>query len=138
MPNSPQADLPIAVCAAIIIDKGLVLITRRPADKPHGGYWEFPGGKIDPGESPHESLRRELKEELAIKISVKALVATVHHHYQWGSVLIIAYSCNWLAGQIKHLEVSDHAWVHPDQLEEYQLLPADRPFVIELKTQSIT
>ena len=60
--------LPLAVCAAIIHHQGKILLTQRPTDKPHAGFWEFPGGKIEPGESPHQSLRREINEELDIVI----------------------------------------------------------------------
>lgn len=129
MPETKARTLPIAVCAAVIIHQGKILLTKRPAHKPHGGYWEFPGGKIDQDESPHQSLQRELKEELAIDISIGPVLETVFYHYSWGSVLIIAYQCDWLHGEIQHLEVSDHQWVTPNALFDYQILPADRPIV---------
>ena len=124
--------LPLAVCAAVIEHEGKILLTKRPADKQQGGFWEFPGGKIDPGESPHQTLKRELREELAIEIAVAPVLETVYHHYQWGSVLIIAYRCRWLGGEIKHLEVADHAWVRPEQFSNYNILPADQPILDKL------
>ena len=132
MPYQNQRTLPLAVCAAVIRDGEKILITQRPADKPHPGYWEFPGGKIDPGESPHLSLRRELKEELDIEIQVGPVLETAYFRYDWGSVLIIAYACRWLSGTIQHLEVAAHRWVTSDQLAHYQILPADQPIIERL------
>lgn len=134
MSTSEIRQLPLAVCAAVIANQEKILLTQRPADKPHGGFWEFPGGKIDQGESPHQSLIRELREELDIEISVGPVLETVYHHYHWGSVLIIAYRCLWQAGEIKHLEVADHAWVFPEDLTDYRILPADRPIVEKLQS----
>lgn len=125
--------LPLAVCAAVIEEQGKTLLTERPADKQQGGFWEFPGGKIDPGESPHQALKRELREELAIEIEVGPVLETVYHHYAWGSVLIIAYLCHHRSGEIRHLEVADHAWVEPEQFSEYLILPADQPILDKLR-----
>ena len=100
MDKQPQ-NPPLAVCAAVIEDDGKVLLTERPAGKRLGGFWEFPGGKIDPGESPHQSLVRELREELGIEIEVGPVLETVYHHYEWGNVLIIAYLCRWRSGEIR-------------------------------------
>jgi 8-oxo-dGTP diphosphatase len=132
-PSLPPQTLPVAVCAAVIEQQGKILLTKRPEGKRQGGFWEFPGGKIDAGESPHHSLKRELQEELAIEIEVGPVLETVYHHYEWGSVLIIAYWCRWLAGEIQHIEVADHAWVLPEQFAEYQILPADQPILDKLR-----
>lgn len=132
MQHFDSRPLPLAVCAAIISHAGKTLITQRPANKPHGGLWEFPGGKIDRGESPHQSLKRELREELAIEISVGPVIETVYHHYDWGAVLIIAYLCDWQAGDIQHLEVVDHRWLTPGEFSRYPILPADRPILDRL------
>ena len=126
--------LPLAVCAAVVFHQGKILLTQRPANKPHGGFWEFPGGKIELGESPHQTLRRELQEELNIGISVGPVVETTYHHYDWGNVLIIAYLCEWLSGELEHLEVADHRWLTPAQLSDYQILPADLPIITKLQT----
>ena len=135
MPHSMLSDrpLPLAVCAAVVCQADKILITKRPADKPHGGLWEFPGGKLDPGESPHHSLRRELREELAIRIEVGPILETVYHHYDWGAVLILAYLCRWRSGDLHHLEVADHRWLHPAELCQYPLLPADQPLRLTLE-----
>jgi 8-oxo-dGTP diphosphatase len=128
MPNSP---LPVAVGAAIIIQRGKILLTQRQQHKRLGGYWEFPGGKLEEGETPQQALARELREELDITIAVGALLTTVYHRYDWGSALILAYRCRYLEGTLKHLEVVDHSWVEPRDLLNYDILPADRP-IIEL------
>lgn len=135
MTNTHQK-LPLAVCAAVIEHQGKTLLTERPSNKQQGGFWEFPGGKIDPGESPHHSLRRELREELAIEIKVGPVLETVYHRYEWGSVLIIAYLCSWQSGELTHLEVSDHAWVTPEQFKDYKILPADQPILNKLHERS--
>ncbi len=129
----PGKKLPLAVCAAVIEEDGKVLLTQRPADKQQGGFWEFPGGKIDPGESPQRALQRELREELGIEIEVGPVLETVYHHYDWGSVLIIAYRCRQLSGAIQHLEVADHAWVEPERFATYPILPADQPILDKLR-----
>jgi len=124
--------VPVAVCAAVIVHQGKILLAQRPADKRQGGFWEFPGGKIEPGESPHASLIREIKEELSIDITVGPVLETVYHHYEWGSVLIIAFLCRWLRGEIQHLEVADHHWVTADQFADYAILEADQPILARI------
>ncbi|MBE0583292.1 MAG: (deoxy)nucleoside triphosphate pyrophosphohydrolase [Desulfofustis sp.] len=130
--------LPIAVCAAVVLNHGKVLLTQRPADKKLGGYWEFPGGKVDHRESPHHALIRELREELDIEIEVGPILETVYHRYEWGQVLILAYQCFWKSGNIKHLEVEDHSWVAPKDLHGYNILPADQPIIEKLQTLNST
>ncbi len=137
MPNILSRPLPLAVCAAVVYHAGKILITQRPAHKPHGGLWEFPGGKIDQGESPHQSLIRELREELEIEIVVGPIIETVYHHYDWGAVLIFAYRCTWLAGKIKHLEVADHRWLSAADLYRYPILSADQPILDKLQNQDL-
>lgn len=133
-PPQPQtaATPPVVVCAAVIIREKSVLITLRPQGKKLGGFWEFPGGKVDPGETPEQALVREIKEELDIEISVGDRIETVHHDYDWGSVRILAYLCRWNSGTIRHLEVADHCWVTPQQFSEFNILPADQPILERL------
>ncbi|MDX2479197.1 MAG: (deoxy)nucleoside triphosphate pyrophosphohydrolase [Desulfuromusa sp.] len=124
---------PVEVCAAIIQHRDKVLLTLRPDDKRLGGYWEFPGGKIEAGESPQFALVRELREELDIEIEIGSLLETVSHCYEWGNVLIFAYLCTWISGEIKHLEVADHRWVSAEKLLDYNILEADQPIIIKLQ-----
>ena len=132
MADNTDQTAPVEVCAAVIVHQNKILLTLRPEDKRLGGYWEFPGGKIEAGESPQFALERELREELDIEIAVGALLETVHHCYEWGNVVILAYLCTWKSGEIKHLEVADHRWVAPENLLDYDILEADQPIIKKL------
>ncbi len=132
MSNIDQHKPPIEVCAAVVQHQNKVLLTLRPEDKKLGGYWEFPGGKIEAEETPQAGLAREIREELDIEIVVRSLLKTVSHSYEWGNVLIFAYNCTWKSGTIKHLEVADHRWVAPENLLDYDILAADRPIIKKL------
>lgn len=123
---------PLIVTAAVIEKNGQILITRRPEGSRHAGYWEFPGGKLEEGESPQQALARELLEELDLPIEVGPLLDAVYYEYDWGPVLILAYQARPLATRIRNLQVAEHRWVDRDQLAEYQMLPADAPLVDRL------
>lgn len=134
MSLSPEDnDLPLLVTAAVIIEEGKALITRRPEHKPQGGLWEFPGGKLNPAESPAEALRREIREELALNISVEKIVDALHYQYPWGAVLILAYRCRIIAGVPRNIEVSEHRWVPLSELDQFKFLPADIPLISQLQ-----
>ena len=124
---------PLLVTAAVIIDEGKVLITLRPKHKPQGGLWEFPGGKLNPGESPPSALRRELVEELGIKINVGNIIDALYYRYAWGPVLILAYRCSINEGTPRNIEVDEHRWVPFSELNQYELLPADQPLITKLQ-----
>lgn len=124
--------MPLLVTAAILFRGDRVLITRRPEDKRHPGMWEFPGGKVDPGESPEEALRREIAEELGAAVAVEGLFEVVHFRYEWGAVLILAYTCRLLTAALHNLGVAEHRWVHPRDLSGYAILPADLPIIRRL------
>ena len=131
--SSDPNDMPLLVTAAVIIEDSRVLITRRPEHKPQGGFWEFPGGKLDPGESPTIALQRELKEELDVNISVGRVLDALYYRYSWGPVLILAYHCRITDGTISNVEVDEHLWARLDELHLYELLPADRPLIPQLQ-----
>jgi 8-oxo-dGTP diphosphatase len=123
----------IDVVAAIMINhKNEILIARRKPEKSQGGLWEFPGGKIEQGETPEESLKRELKEEMNIEIEVIKYFGENVHHYEKISIRLIAYKCRLLRGDFT---LSDHdkiQWVNYRGLENYQFAPADIPLVSKL------
>lgn len=131
--TTEDSNTPLLVTAAVIINENKVLITRRPDHKPQGGFWEFPGGKIDAGESPTTALQRELMEELGVSISVGKIIDALFYRYPWGSVLILAYRCNITEGSPRNIEVAEHRWVPLKELHEYQLLPADKPLIVQLQ-----
>ena len=125
--------LPIIVTAAILREGDTVLITRRPLQSKHGGLWEFPGGKLDPNETPQEGLRRELREELGIDSEVGDIFEVVYFRYPQTPVLILAYECRHLDGAIQDIEVSEHRWVPVAELHRYDILPADAPIIAKLQ-----
>ncbi|OHB31496.1 MAG: DNA mismatch repair protein MutT [Desulfuromonadaceae bacterium GWC2_58_13] len=130
--------LPIIVTAAVIRRENCVLITKRLETSRHGGLWEFPGGKLDPNESPQEGLRRELQEELGIDSDVGDIFEAVYYRYPQGTVLILVYECHQRNGTIRNLEVADHRWVPINELEQFNLLPADAPIVAKLVRDSFS
>ena len=124
---------PLLVTAAVIIENGNILLTRRPDNSRHAGFWEFPGGKLDDGESPAEALKREILEELDITIEVGRIFETAYYRYDWGPVLILAYHCKIISGSIRNVGVAEHQWLPPRELSGYNILPADVPIVERLQ-----
>lgn len=116
---------PLLVTAAIIFHNGEVLLTKRKADVPYPLLWEFPGGKVEPGEDPRDCIVREIREELAIEIAVTGIYEVVYHKYPERAVLVLAYRCQWLSGEIIDLDVTEHRWTPPGDITSFQLLPAD-------------
>ncbi|BCA79160.1 (deoxy)nucleoside triphosphate pyrophosphohydrolase [Desulfuromonas sp. AOP6] len=127
--------LPLIVTAGIVTHKGRILITRRPGGSKHAGMWEFPGGKLDPGESPQQGLRRELMEELSLEVETGDIYEVVYHLYDWGPVLILAYLCRPLSPTVQNIQVSEHRWVLPEELNDFNILPADRPIIEKLQAK---
>ena len=118
---------PLLVTAAIIEHQGKFLLTRRRGDAPYPLFWEFPGGKLEREEDPRDCVVREIREELAIDISVDGIYEVIYHRYPERTVLVLAYRCRWLAGEIVDLEVAEHCWARPEELTQFRLLPADVP-----------
>ncbi len=120
----------IDVVAAILENqKGQVLIAKRKKGKKLGGYWEFPGGKIEKGESPEKSLIRELKEEMNLEIEVGNFVGENIHYYDEVAIRLLAYKGKITGGDIKLVDHEECAWVDLQDLREVELAPADVPFV---------
>ena len=124
------------VTAGIIRMNATVLLTRRPDGSRHAGKWEFPGGKLEDGESPAECLRRELLEELDLKVRVGAIYDVIHHRYDFGPILLLAYECTRMSETIRNLQVAEHQFVPLDQLDRYDLLTADAPLVKKLMSET--
>ncbi|WP_019850252.1 (deoxy)nucleoside triphosphate pyrophosphohydrolase [Desulfitobacterium sp. PCE1] len=115
------------VTAAIIVKGKKVLIARRAPGEKHAGGWEFPGGKVETGETPEACLRRELSEEFGIETEVQAYIQSSLYEYPQGSIRLLAYQVKILQGDIQ-LRVHDrYEWVSVNQLLNYELLPADVP-----------
>jgi 8-oxo-dGTP diphosphatase len=122
----------ILVSAVALIDPdGRVLLAQRPEGKSLAGLWEFPGGKVEPGETPEAALIRELKEELDIDTwsSCLAPLTFASHSYDDFHLLMPLYACRKWQGTVRSLEGQQLAWVKPDRLRDYPMPPADQPLI---------
>jgi 8-oxo-dGTP diphosphatase len=125
----------VAACALVDPD-GRVLIAQRPEGKAMAGLWEFPGGKVEKGERPEESLIRELKEELDINVKEDCLapLTFASHVYPDFHLLMPLYVCRRWEGTVTAKEGQQLAWVRPNRLRDYEMPPADVPLVSHLMT----
>jgi len=119
----------ITVTAAIIKQESTILITRRAPGKHLEGYWEFPGGKLDANETEQDCLVREIKEELDLTIKVDAFYMENSHQYANKHILLKAFICTLISGDILLRDHDKMAWVTIDKLNDYRFAPADIPFV---------
>ena len=124
----------VAACALVDID-GRVLLARRPKGRPMAGLWEFPGGKVEEGETPEQALIRELKEELAIDVAESCLapLTFASHRYPEFDLLMPLYLCRRWEGTVSAMEGQELAWVRPARLSDYPMPPADEPLVAMLR-----
>jgi 8-oxo-dGTP diphosphatase len=129
----------LVVAALIVSSRGEVLLTQRREDQDLPLSWEFPGGKIEPGESPVDALRREIREELGVAVEVGRVWEVLHHRYPRYDVTMIVYRCALPEGAApRAVEVRDLAWVTPAALGDYPILPADAPLVARLAREGLT
>ena len=122
----------IEVVAAVIMEQQRVFATQRGYGE-WQGWWEFPGGKLEAGESPEAALRREILEELATHVEVGERLCTVAHDYPNFHLTMHCYLCRVVAGNLSLLEHNDSRWLNLSELEEVQWLPADVEVVELLK-----
>lgn len=124
---------PILLVAAVaLVDRdNRVLISKRPEGKSLAGLWEFPGGKVDPGETPEEALRRELQEELGIDVCETCLApfTFASHTYPHFHLLMPLFLCRNWEGDATAREGQELAWVRPNRLSRYPMPPADAPLI---------
>jgi mutator protein MutT len=124
----------IHVAAAVLFDRrGRILIAQRPAGKHLAGSWEFPGGKIEPGETRTAALARELKEELGVVIERPRPLLRLRHAYAYGEVLLDVWVVRRYRGEPRGLDGQALRWCSRRELEEAELLPADQPIVDTLR-----
>ena len=122
----------IRVVGAMIEREGKYLITQRPPTATLPLLWEFPGGRVEPGESDEEALARELREEMEIAVTVGERVIHVEHAYEAYDIDFCVYRCRLLSGDIRHVKVHDHRWVLPTELDKYEFPAADEKTVAQL------
>jgi A/G-specific adenine glycosylase len=122
--------------AVIWNDQGQVLIDRRKQEGLLGGLWEFPGGKIEPGETVEDCVRREIQEELGITIAVGDLLCTVTHTYSHFKVTLNVHHCTHLSGEPQPIECDEVRWVSLDQIEEYPFPKANIQIIEALKAHA--
>jgi 8-oxo-dGTP diphosphatase len=132
---APGRRIVLVSAVALIDSDGRVLLARRPEGKALAGLWEFPGGKVDPGETPEAALIRELKEELGIDVAESCLApfAFASHGYDKFHLLMPLYLCRRWVGVVTGREGQALAWVRPQKLSEYPMPPADKPLVALLR-----
>jgi 8-oxo-dGTP diphosphatase len=134
-PAAPGKRIVLVSAVGLIDTDGRVLLARRPEGKALAGLWEFPGGKVDAGETPEAALIRELKEELGIDVAASCLApfAFASHGYEDFHLLMPLYLCRRWSGAVTAREGQALAWVRPQKLADYPMPPADRPLVALLR-----
>jgi 8-oxo-dGTP diphosphatase len=125
------AKLLLVAAVALIDEDGRVLLTQRPEGKPLAGLWEFPGGKVEPGETPEAALIREIREELGLDLREPCIapLTFASHSYESFHLLMPLYICRRWEGEITPHEGQALAWVRANRLREYPMPPADIPLI---------
>jgi 8-oxo-dGTP diphosphatase len=128
-------DILLVVACALIDADGRVLLAKRPPGRPLAGLWEFPGGKVEPGETPDAALIRELEEELGIRVSPNCLApfTFASHSYAAFHLLMPLYVCRKWQGTVKAQQGQELAWVRAQRLADYAMPPADEPLKAMLR-----
>mgnify|MGYP000276321496 FL=1 len=129
------ANITLVVACALVDSDGRVLVAARPSGKSMAGLWEFPGGKVEAGETPEAALIRELKEELSIDVTAACLapLSFASHAYDEFHLLMPLYACRKWDGQIAPREGQETQWLRPRDLFDLPMPPADKPLIAALR-----
>lgn len=135
MSEAGESQPPLLVAAAVLVHEGRVLLTRRLEGDTLGGLWEFPGGKVDPGEDPRTTVARECLEECGIDLMAIDILDVTFHSYPQRDLLLLFYVCRFAGPpqEVQHLEVADHVWALPSEIRGYPLPPADEALVHKIE-----
>jgi len=134
MSGKPKRSILLVVACALVDADGRVLLGQRPEGKQLAGMWEFPGGKVDPGETPEGALIRELQEELGIVTQTACLapLSFASHTYDDFHLLMPLFVCRRYEGTPQGMEGQKLKWVRPKEMREFPMPPADEPLVASL------
>lgn len=124
--------MPTKVTAAILVRNNTFFIAKRGPEGRFAHRWEFPGGKIEPGESPEECLAREMAEEFGIAVRVGDFFTDSLHTFPGGQILVLAYFCHWDGDAIFPVEHEEYRWVAASELNGFDFAPADAPIAAKL------
>lgn len=127
----------IPVVAALIVRDGRLLIARRPEGKHMAGRWEFPGGKLEKGESPEEAIEREIREELAAEIRAGRVYQAIAYSYPEKDVLLLFYAASVVSGEPRPVEEAEISWITLEELDGYAFAPVDAMLVERLKRDGL-
>ncbi|MGH7178265.1 MAG: (deoxy)nucleoside triphosphate pyrophosphohydrolase [Tepidisphaeraceae bacterium] len=132
--TASHSEYRVDAAIAIVVRNGLVLISRRKAEDVLGGYWEFPGGACEAGETLHECVVRELIEELDVRATPQFGFTPVEHSYTHGRVRLHPFLCAHESGEPKAIESDEVRWIAPADLREYRFPPANEALIEEIIT----
>ena len=128
-PPSAREKECVDAAIAIVVRNGQVLVAQRKQDDVLGGYWEFPGGKCEEGETLEQCLHRELREELDIRAEPLQRLAAIEHDYPHSLVRLHPFICRHVEGEAKFLECQDARWIDPTLLRDYSFPPANEQLI---------
>ena len=121
------------VAVGVVWKDGRLLIARRPEDALLGGLWEFPGGKIEPGETPPAAVERELREELEVEVLARDLLGRVDHAYSHFRVTLHAYHADWVSGEPRPRAATAWLWVEPGRLTEFAFPKGSQRIIAQVR-----
>lgn len=122
----------VRVVAALIADQGRYLITQRRSTAVLPNMWEFPGGRVEVGETDAQALAREIDERLGVRVEVRQMISFVSHPYEHYNVDLYLYDCTLVTGDLTALGVQDFRWIRSDQFDQFAFAPADEASMSQL------